>query len=95
MIKINLQTETCHYITASNLAREFYDLGLDDAGDAIDGIVGSADLASNVEGEIGHAMVSVSQLVKILRTNTDCEQEVLDTIKEILGDQKIFIDIYN
>lgn len=91
-MKINLHPETCHYITASALAREFYDLGLDDAGDALDAIVGGADLASNVEGEIGHAMVNVRQLIKLLRG--ECEPETLDTIKGAL-DEKIFIDIYN
>lgn len=97
MIKTTLQPETCYYIAASTLAREFYDLQLDDAGDAIDSIVGSADLASNVEGEIGRAMVTVRQFIKIL--DAECEPEVVETVRKVLSDlsldKDVYIDIYN
>jgi Ca2+-binding EF-hand superfamily protein len=97
MIKTTLPTETCYYITASSLAREFYDLGLDDAGDAIDSIVGSADLASSVDGEIGRAMVSVRQFIRIM--SAECEPEIVETIRKVFSDlsldKDVYIDIYN
>lgn len=95
---MKLQPETCYYITASTLANEFYELEMDAAGDAIESLVGSADLASAVEGEIGRAMVTARQLIKMLKAEN--EPELVETISKTLDglslfDDEVYIDIYN
>lgn len=97
MNQIKIQTEVCYYITASNLANEFYELDLDAASEAIESIIGAADLASVVEGDIGRAMVTIPMFIKMM--DKECETEIAQSIRKVLEglylDKNVYIDIYN
>lgn len=98
MNQIKIQTEVCYYITASNLANEFYELDLDAASEAIESIIGAADLASVVEGDIGRAMVTIPMFIKMM--DKECEPEIAQSISKVMtdlyaSDKNLYIDIYN